>query len=275
MSTAEADAHYAAWMRENLAHAAHHFGLTVTGQPVYGWRLRSIGAQATGTGGQRWLRVVAEQPEWAHGEHWTGNADANAITGINKPQVLDAHEWSDGRRQRAEVMTYLVGRPCSRHDVLRADLTLSGQWWTDLRHALGALSTIKTRRVHAGQDRISQRIRERFGTDVDCTIERWETAHGDLHWANLLCPQFGLLDWEHWGRGPAGLDAATLYFFSLLSPQIAHRVHTTFADTLDSRSGHVAQLYVAARILRRIDGGDFPDLAPQVTSLASRLRLRH
>lgn len=43
-TVAEADALFCEWMRGNLDHAAAHFGLTLTGEPVFGWRLRTIGA---------------------------------------------------------------------------------------------------------------------------------------------------------------------------------------------------------------------------------------
>jgi hypothetical protein len=61
----DADATFCNWMRLNLVRAAEKFGLSVTGTPVSGWRLRSIGAVAHEA---RWLRVVSEQPQWATGE---------------------------------------------------------------------------------------------------------------------------------------------------------------------------------------------------------------
>ncbi|WP_090011488.1 hypothetical protein [Lentzea albidocapillata] len=85
-------------------------------------------------------------------------------------------------------------------------------------------------------------------------MREWETVHGDLHWANLMGPKFGLLDRESWGRGPAGTDAATLLNYSLLVPQTVERVR----DTTDA--GLPAQFYVAARLLHRADRGDHPDL---------------
>ncbi len=42
------DATFTAWQRANLAHAAELFDLAVRGEPVFGWRLRSIGTPATG-----------------------------------------------------------------------------------------------------------------------------------------------------------------------------------------------------------------------------------
>lgn len=263
MDTASADAEFAAWMRDNLDHAAKHLQLTVTGEPIYGWRLKSISAEAAGDGGRRWLRVVSQEHQWASGAHWTGAADANAITGIRKPQVLDVHEWSEQswRTQRAEVMTLIPGHVCSPTEALRLPVELAERWWSDLEHSLATLRNVPTQRVNADQAEVTERIQARFGDTVDTQVTQWETVHGDLHWNNVVSPEFALLDWELWGRGPAGMDAATLYLYSLLAPEMATRVRTTFVDVLDAPDGRVAQLYVAARLLRRIDGGDYPDLA--------------
>ena len=84
----DADATFRNWMRLNLARAAETFGLSVTAAPVFGWRLRSIGAVAHGPNGPCWLRVVSEQPQWATGEFWTGNQDA------------DPHRTTQARRPR-------------------------------------------------------------------------------------------------------------------------------------------------------------------------------
>jgi hypothetical protein len=71
MSTERADAHFAAWMRGNLDIATRHFDLTIASKPVFGWRLRSINVGVDSGRGPRWLRVVSQEPEWAHGDSWT------------------------------------------------------------------------------------------------------------------------------------------------------------------------------------------------------------
>lgn len=271
MNTDQADAHFAAWMRDNLDLAARHFDLDITGEPIFGWRLRSIGAQAEDAQGPRWLRVVSQEPEWAQGNPWTGTLAANEITGVPKPYVLDIFEWTDGRRQRAEVMTLVKGQRCSPTDALRSTMSLSDRWWADLARSLGLLADTRTDRINSDQNKVTQRIRERFGSPVATTVDQWETVHGDLHWSNLMRPTLGLLDWELWGRGPAGTDAATLLCYSLLVPEIATTVRGLFGDVLDSPTGQVAQLYVVARLLRRIDGGDHPELAEPLARHANSL----
>ncbi len=258
---AAADAEFSDWMRGNLVRAAGHFGLTVTGEPTFGWRLRTIGAQATGPDGPRWLRVVTEFPQYAHGETWTGTADANVVAGLPKPTVLDVHEWEeDGwRRQRAEAQTLLSGEPVSTTcHLTEVPVGLDERWWEQLRRAVDALRPTPTYRRHTDPVALSQRAAEVFGQRLP--VSQWETVHGDLHWGNLLSHGFALLDWELWGRGPAGYDAATLLLHSLLVPEIADRVHQAFADQLDSDSGRTAQLAAAVRMHSRISRGDYREL---------------
>lgn len=263
-AVAAADARFTEWMRLNLDRAAAHFALTVTGEPVYGWRLRTIGAPATGPDGDRWLRVATEFPQWAHGHSWTGNFEANAVLGIAKPRVVGTYEWEeqDWRVQRAEALTLLPGDAISPTNQLTTAVDLPDAWWTELRGSIDRLRASTTRRLHSTAQRVADRTRGVYGTALD--VPAWETVHGDLHWENLLAPEFGLVDWELWGRGPAGTDAATLLLYSLLVPAVAERVHDTFADQLDTEAGRVTQLVVAARLLSRIADGDFPALADPI-----------
>ncbi|GHH54389.1 hypothetical protein GCM10017774_69370 [Lentzea cavernae] len=248
-------------MRGNLDRAAQHFKLTITGQPRLGWQDRSISAPARSAGEQLWLRVVSEEKQWIEGEFWTGNLEANAFATLSKPRVIDVVEWEHGRQQRAELMTLMPGSPCSRTDVLRHAIDLPDEWWSELRRTSDALATMPTNRVNADQALVTGRTQQQLGSWMNPVVRHWETVHGDLHWANLMGPEFSLLDWESWGRGPAGTDAATLLSYSLLVPQVAERVRSTFADVLATDAGVLAQFYVAARLLHRIDRGHHPDLA--------------
>jgi hypothetical protein len=268
-----ADERFRHWMRRNLTRAADHFALTLNGEPVYGWRLRSIGAPVCGAGGERWLRVVSEYPEWALGDTWTGNSDANALIGLSKPVVLDVTEWDEPgwRRQRAEVMTLLPGQPCSPSDVLRRDLDLPDDWWIELRNNLDMLRVAPTQRINTDQKKVADRVQAAFGDRLCPRIDRWETVHGDLHWNNVMRPHFGLLDWEMWGRAPAGTDAAMLLCHSLLAPMTFQRINDIFADVLQTPDGHQAQLYAAAQLLRRTGRHD-RELTAVLRRHASMLR---
>ncbi len=256
------------WMRGHLTRAAAHFGLTVTGEPVFGWQLRSINAPAQGRDGFYWLRVLSEQSRHIAQEDvadfWTGNVDANAITGVPKPSVLDLLEWDEPahqRRVRAEVMTWLPGHPCSPTPLLRVPLHLPDRWWAALRRSVDTIRATSTTRfastARLANHQVGGRVRQVFGIDVP--VREWETVHGDLHWNNLLRDPFAVIDWEMWGCGPAGTDAASLYCHSLLIPATARKVREVFADVLDTPTGRVAQVRVAAGLLHREQ--DHPDLA--------------
>ncbi|MFD4640775.1 aminoglycoside phosphotransferase [Lentzea sp. NPDC058436] len=242
-------------MRENLAGAAKHFGLTVTGEPRHGWQDRSISALVIGHDERLWLRVVSEDRQWTEGEFWTGNLEANAFSGLFEPHVVDVYEWEHERHQRAELMTLVPGSPCG--DVLHHP----DDWWAELRRTTKSIATMPTTRVNADQALVTGRIQQQFGNAVNPVVHEWETVHGDLHWANLMAPRFALLDWKSWGRGPKGTDAATLLSHSLLVPHTAERVRDTFADVLTTDAGLIAQFYVAAQLLHRIDRGDHAELA--------------
>lgn len=267
----EADARFRQWMHDNLNHAADHFGLTVTGKARLGWLDRSISAPVQAGSRKLWLRVVSEDTQWTDGDFWTGNLDANVFVELPKPRVLDIYEWEEWRQQRAELMTLVPGSPCSPTDALRHAIELPDQWWTDLRRTLDVVAATPTSRVHADQALVTGRIQQYLGNSVNPVVRHWETVHGDLHWANLMGPDFELLDWELWGRGPVGTDAATLLCYSLLVPDTAERVRDTFADVLNSDAGQLAQLYVAARLLHRCDKADHPDLAAPLRKLAETL----
>lgn len=274
MNLTEADRQYRAWMRELLGRAANEFALALDGPATFGWLDRSISAPAHAGNHRYWLRVVTERPDWACGDTWTGNADANDLPDWPLPRVMRVQEWRDNahRHVRAEHMTRLPGEPCSTQPEPPPGLALPDTWWNTLTGLVHELSGIATSRVNADQARVDQRIAAAFGDQPRLRIERWETVHGDLHWANLLHDPFGLADWELWGRGPAGTDAATLYLYSLARLPVAQAVHGHFADILDSTDGRKAQLYVAARLLHRAQHfGETPGLVQPVTNLGGHL----
>jgi hypothetical protein len=250
------------WMREQLTLASEYFSVKPAGEPVFGWRDRTIGSRVSGTDGERWLRVSWADPQWAQGEQWTGNMDSRSIVGVPKPIVLDMYEWgAENYRNRAELMTLVNDRPCSVTAELRTDLDLPNQWWADLRTAFDTLAQQATERGKRNQKQVSRRLLAFFGGSIDPTVTEWVTAHGDLNWSNLTRPNLVLLDWESWGRKMVGYDAATLYVLALRAPDTAKNVHDVFADIMDSPDGVRAQLFVIARYLKRVELGDFADYA--------------
>lgn len=282
-SVEQSDETFTDWMRDNLRRAAEHFGVTVSGDPLFGWNLRSVSASAwTHDGEPRWLRVCSEHSRWIREmpELWTGNAAANDIDGVPKPRIVGSLEWDvpdEDRGVRADLMTRVPGLPCSPTDALRLPLKMPDAWWTDLRLALTQLSSVHTERFATPAAQRQNRVRQIFGDHLaeETQPQRWETAHGDLHWANVFGPDLAIIDWELWGRAPVGTDAATLYLFALLVPDTAAHLYDVFADVLDSPDGCIAQVGVAARILHRAQRGEFPDLADAVQLYMGDLFKRH
>lgn len=259
-----ADAAHRAWLGEQFASAASAAEATIDESGlVFGWRDRSAGARVTTTAGPRWLRLVIEQHIWVDGAFWTGNADANTITGVAKPRVLKHWDWDDGDwAVRAELMTLLPGIRCSPTPELREPVALAPAWWEQLWSSLAATAATPTGRVVLGQVDLTRRVEMFFGDRAgDTTVTTWTAAHGDLHWANLLHPECALLDWEAWGSAPAGYDAACLYVHTLLAPTPATAVRAALAPLLDTRDGLLAQLYATTRLLMRVDQGDYPGMA--------------
>jgi hypothetical protein len=187
-----------------LGSVADQLGLRVLGRPVYGWRYRSIGAAvADAAGVRRWLRVGTER-EVDLDAFWTGLPDANAVTGVRKPEVLASREWSEphrGRRVRADLLSWMPGTPCSPTEILREDPTLPDPWWAALHDALAAVAATSTRR-YADRPVREGKVRAVFGDQVADGVRDvagWATQHGDLHWGNVFAPDFALMDWEMWG----------------------------------------------------------------------------
>ncbi|WP_131799622.1 hypothetical protein [Parafrankia sp. CH37] len=207
---------------------------------------------------------------------WAGEECASVLTGVSKPQLLGSVRWADSSRDlvwRADETTRVKAPTVSSTPELRTEPQgLSDGWWETLRGSLTALAGATTTRVAVRQDLIDRRISEYAGPAVDPRVDEWVPAHADVHWANLTAPRMVLLDWEGWGLGPRGLDAATLLAFSLLVPTVATRVSDLFTEDLSCRSGALARLFMCAELLRMTSHhGDHPDLAGPLTREADRL----
>ncbi len=200
-----------------------------------------------------WLRLQWRPADRMHGQAWTGAECASVLVGVAKPELFRSVRWEDRLRGvvwRADEMTLITAPMVSMSGSISADPGLSDGWWKSLAGSLAALAAYDTERVTMPQDHLSRRIAEVFGVQVNSTIDEWTTAHGDLHWGNLTAPDLHVLDWEDWGRGPRGLDAATLWGHSLGVPRVAARVQAEFDADLSARSGKIAQLLFCANVLR-------------------------
>jgi hypothetical protein len=260
------------WMEGHLDWAAREFGVERVGAPLHTQRLHSVGCRVIDAGEAAWLRVVYADPEWGEGNYLEQNLAANEIRDVPKPTVKRWAEWQDnGRRMRGELSTFVAEEAISTGMTLEGDVDLSDQWLADLNQALHALAAhrLPANGVDAGH--VRDGIRAFFGIDLDIASVQWTTAHCDLHWGNLTGPGLVILDWETWGRAPAGYDAATLVCTTLRYPDTARRISNALAEFLDTPTGHVATLAAATRLLRFADGGELTELAVPVRQHAMDL----
>jgi hypothetical protein len=259
-------------MEGHLRWAAKQFDVHPVGDVVHTDRHHSVGTRVHVGCGDAWLRVVYDDPEWGVGDYLEGNVAANEIDGVPKPYVKKWREWDDdGRRLRGELSTYIPDAPLSDGMLLGRELNPSELWLNRLRAALQALAVHPAPPHGVDSDDLGNGSLAFFGVPIDFASVPWTTAHGDLHWGNVTGPDLFILDWETWGRAPAGYDAATLYCTSLRRPRTARTLRAALADLLDTRPGKIAMLAVIIRLLRFIDGGEHAPLAGQLREHANRV----
>lgn len=222
-----------------------------------------------------WLRLAWRPIERMHEQSWVGAEHASVITGVRKPALYRSHRWLDGQRDvvwRADEMEFVRSPAVHPTGVIGNDPSMPDEWWDDLATALAALAKHPTDRVGMRQDHLTRRINQVFDEAVDTTIDEWTTANTDVHWGNVTAPACYLLDWEDWGKGPRGLDAATLWGHSLLVPAVSAKVQRTFVADLDTRAGHLAQLLFCANVIRlNADKSDPSPLLEPARSEVERL----
>ncbi|MGB6164065.1 MAG: hypothetical protein WCF33_00190 [Pseudonocardiaceae bacterium] len=241
---------------------------------TYGWRGKTAGF-ATQASPRTWVRIACRPAGEMNERIWTGEECASVLTGVAKPTLLRSVRWLDAAEAlvwRADELSYARSVLISATPEITVDPALPGTWWAELSMSLAALADHRTVRVGVRQDLVNRRVAEIAGGSVDPTVEEWATAHADLHWANLTGPTCEILDWEGWGAGPRGLDAATLWGYSLAVPALVERIETEFTDDFATRSGKIAQLFTCAELLRMVvNFGDHPGLKGPLTLAARHL----
>lgn len=274
---ADAD-RFRVWMRSQQQQAEARFGVAVIGPGRWGWRDRSVSAPVIRGGEPMWLRVGTERARDLPHPCWDGipTASTAIADSVPMPRVLDSAEWDaaeqdPARRVRADLMTRLPGQPCSASEVLRGELDAPDAWWEGLRSALDAVAASPGRDTGARAEpgpALQAVLGEQAGL---ARVTKWETVHGDLHWAQLLAPQLGLLDWEMWGTGAACTDAAALWVHAApCTPDTAALVWALFADRLETPAGRTALVRAAARAVHRAPA-EWPDLEPALRELLASL----
>jgi hypothetical protein len=252
----------AKWLLGHLEWAAKAFDVQPDSEPIRDQRVRAAGMRVLDHGEPAWLRVIFDDPEWGQGSYLDGTVSANDIRGVPKPIVLRWQDWDDqGRHLRGELSTYVEDRAVADDMVLTMPVAITESWLTDLRQALTALEDNPVPAHGVDVEDVSHGALAYFGIALDPAHVRWTAAHCDLHWGNVTMPTFKILDWEIWGKAPAGYDAATLTCTSLLQPETSHRVRQALGSFLDTGEGRIATVAAAVRLLRFVDAGEHLALA--------------
>ncbi len=239
---------------------------------------RTLGRPVTSPYGPGWLHVVHSPLDKTTGKLWTGPEAAERLIPrqVPRPRLRRVRQRTEGGdAYKAELYDRAVGETVSPTPVLvTAKLPLTAAWWSDLRTALAHLSAVHTDRTAVRQaylDRAMPKYLAFLGGPVPTTPPSWSTAHGDLHWANLVGPELGILDWEGWGTAPAGYDVALLHAYSLGMPERAERVRQELSPLLDSEDGRFAELVVITELLQSAERGDNVELVPALRQRAKEV----
>jgi hypothetical protein len=201
-----------------------------------------------------WVRIECRGIERLDGQGWGLEAAAAVLAGVPIPQWYAGMSWHDqGRRVmwRADEIQLIEHAPICRSEAATA---LPDSWWSGFDAAMDNLSATNTPRLATPDlepisvERVRAAISKVFPDDP-APIEQWTTAHADLSWANMTGPQLWILDWEDWGRAPRGLDAANLWFGSLVVPGLAEKVLEHRRTDLESATGRTMRLFKCAELL--------------------------
>ncbi len=263
-------------MTAGLATAASRFSVTLEGPVQWGYEDKTVHAPTTN---DQWLRLLCLPAErWAK-NNWRASleADEQLPAAVPRPRIHRCDGWlGDAWGFRSELYERV------KHEVISAgpllldgDPELPDSWWMRLRTSLATVSTVRTERLTMRPERLEWALPKFLDApDLNTRVPAWDTAHGDLHWANLTGPELTLLDWERWGRAPLGYDAATLYVSSLTAPATAARVRREFADLLDTDAGRFAELVVASEYLQGMERGNNRELEAPLRARVGELLAR-
>ncbi len=258
-------------MRSAFARHTAVLHVTPDGPAVWGWFGRTLSRRVRHHAhGECWLRLADAPQDKASGKIWEGNRRAAELFdgSVRKPVLYSAHEdSSEGYAYLAELTEFVSEPALCSSPVLLTDPELPQSWWDSLRADLGRVAGSSTARVAVRQEWADRCVPRFLGIPAP-RIAEWETAHGDLHAANLTRKTPYLLDWEGFGRAPVGYDAAMLLAYSALSPRFTGRVRENF-PILRTEAGRVAQLVVVTELMQSAERGDYPELVPALRALVA------
>ncbi|MFG2611448.1 hypothetical protein [Streptomyces anulatus] len=216
---------------------------------------RSVGGR---TDRNTWVRVERRSFQRIAAQGGNGPETAAVLRGVAMPRWHTGLTWRDAQEPvmwRADETEFVAGKPVGQAALVIDAPRLTDMWWAGLNTSLDALAAQLTPRIATPdtesitQSLVDATIRQVFPEIANLAIDEWAPAHADLTWANVMGPEFCIIDWEDWGTAPRGLDAATLWANALAVPVLADRVWNERRPDLESRSGRLMALFVCAKIV--------------------------
>jgi hypothetical protein len=194
--------------------ALRHFGARRIGPVVRGLSGGCIGFRVDfEDGSARWLRLQWLKRNAVNRFNWNGYPAASILVSIPlMPKIFGWHDWNDENNSYRAILTEFIDWPVIQPD---DPVPLPESWWQSLIKGLESLSLLQTKRRRVDAASLTNVISQEYGPIPISPINRWITAHGDLHWGNLTAPELRILDWEAWGVAPEGFDISRLMYFSL------------------------------------------------------------
>ncbi|MFJ9945473.1 phosphotransferase [Streptomyces erythrochromogenes] len=205
-----------------------------------------------------WVRIERRGFERIGPQGWNGTEAAAVLQGVAMPEWYQGLAWREPGEPvmwRADELELIPSPSVGKGALMLEDPGLPDEWWGALNASLDALASQQTPRIATPdtvtitQEQVTRTLATVFPTVADTRIERWVPAHADLTWANVMGPQFCLIDWEDWGMAPRGLDAATLWGNALAVPGLADRVHQERRTDMESRDGKLMSLFFLSKIV--------------------------
>ncbi|MGW6613517.1 hypothetical protein ACWGA0_08700 [Streptomyces erythrochromogenes] len=218
-----------------------------------------------------WVRIERRGFERIGPQGWNGTEAAAVLQGVAMPEWYQGVAWREPGEPvmwRADELELIPSPSVGKGALVLEDPGLPDKWWEALNASLDALASQQTPRIATPdtvtitQEQVTQTLGAVFPEVADTRIERWAPAHADLTWANVMGPEFSLIDWEDWGMAPRGLDAATLWGNALAVPGLADRVHRERRTDLESRDGKLMSLFFLSKIVGPYAYEEDPLLAP-------------
>lgn len=240
----------------------------------FGWHQKSIGFKVvSNTNETLWVRISIHKTA-AEADLRIGRLrSANTLQSIQKPDYKAALVTQKGGQVWSTVYMDYIDQPVISEQtyIEGSSHVLDAEYFVALKSQLSLLGRHVSPYIAFRQDLIDRRIKERCPQELNTQITDWNTVHGDLHWANLT-KSGTILDWESWGTGPAGIDIAFLYAFSLRNSKVSKTISDVFSDLFSTPQFQLCLLFVCSELIRMTEiYDDHLNLHKDLLSLERRI----